>query len=108
MFTFNFITRYERQIMPFSSEAGSLLYLGPIDLAHYYVMVSVLEYVAAILKPSLQDHNIDKAGRDKMISVRFSFGRRLLSPCLTIYVPTLLLNIIALTTNYFKVTINVI
>ena len=31
-------------------------------------------------------------------------GRRILSNLLTVYVPTLLLNIIALSTNYFKVS----
>ena len=51
----------------------------------------------------LQDHSIVKG--DGKISVEFSLGRRLLSPCMTIYVPTLLLNIIALATNYFKVIV---
>ena len=51
----------------------------------------------------LQDRSIVKA--DGKISVEFSLGRRLLSPCMTIYVPTLLLNIIALATNYFKVIV---
>ena len=50
-----------------------------------------------------QDHSIVKG--DGKISVEFSLGRRLLSPCMTIYVPTLLLNIIALATNYFKVIV---
>ena len=40
---------------------------------------------------------------DGSVTVTFSLGRRLLSTFMTVYVPTLLLNIIALTTNYFKV-----
>ena len=32
-------------------------------------------------------------------------GRRILSNLLTVYVPTILLNIIALSTNYFKVSL---
>ena len=66
--------------------AGNILYSGPIDLAQYYI----------------KDHNITKTTSGS-ITVRFSLGRRILSVFMTVYVPTLLLNIIALNTNYFKV-----
>ena len=36
--------------------------------------------------------------------MKVTLGRRILSNLLTVYVPTLLLNIIALSTNYFKVS----
>ena len=51
--------------------------------------------------PPTQDRSINKT--ENFVSVRVTLGRRLLSTFMTIYVPTLLLNIIALTTNYFKV-----
>ena len=37
--------------------------------------------------------------------MKVTLGRRILSNLLTVYVPTLLLNIIALSTNYFKVSL---
>lgn len=64
---------------------GEIEYNGPIDLAQYYI------------------RNKDIVGVDNMVAIKFSLGRRLLSTFLTTYVPTLLLNIIALSTNYFKV-----
>ena len=69
---------------------GEIQYEGPIDLAQYYIR--------------------DKAiGTDENnVAVKFTLGRRLLSTVLTTYVPTLLLNIIALSTNYFKVTFSFI
>ena len=67
---------------------GNIVYSGPIDLAQYYV----------------KEQTINKTVADGSVTVSFSLGRRLLSTLMTVYVPTLLLNIIALTTNYFKVT----
>ena len=66
---------------------GSIEYRGAVDLAQYYV----------------RDRRISKDG--STVAVTFSLGRRLLSTFLTTYVPTLLLNMIALSTNYFKVII---
>ena len=51
----------------------------------------------------MKEQAINKTVADDSITVTFSLGRRLLSTFMTVYVPTLLLNIIALTTNYFKV-----
>ena len=64
---------------------GDIIYDGPIDLSQYFI----------------RNKDISKDG--DIVAVRFSLGRRLLSTFLTTYVPTLLLNIIALSTNYFKV-----
>ena len=64
---------------------GQIEYEGPIDLSQYYI----------------REKGIEK--RKSQIEVKFTLGRRLLSSILTIYVPTLLLNIIGLATNYFKV-----
>ena len=64
---------------------GLIEYEGPIDLSQYYI----------------REKGIEK--RKSQIEVKFTLGRRLLSSILTIYVPTLLLNIIGLATNYFKV-----
>ena len=66
---------------------GTIKYNGPIDLAQYYIRSKSIGSV------------------DSMVAIKFSLGRRLLSTFLTTYVPTLLLNIIALSTNYFKVFI---
>ena len=76
-----------------TNRPGSLLHQGALQ------WVEVCDF-------ALQDHSIVKG--DGKISVEFSLGRRLLSPCMTIYVPTLLLNIIALATNYFKVIVFVL
>ena len=65
---------------------GIIEYDGPIDLAQYYI----------------RNKSIGRV--DNVVVVKVSLGRRLLSTFLTTYVPTLLLNIIALSTNYFKVT----
>ena len=66
---------------------GTIEYNGPIDLAQYYI----------------RSKSIGSVDMDNMVAIEFSFGRRLLSTFLSTYVPTLLLNIIALSTNYFKV-----
>ena len=65
--------------------AGEIKYNGPVDLAQYYIRDKVI------------------TESEKVVAIKVTLGRRLLSTVLTTYVPTLLLNIIALTTNYFKV-----
>ena len=64
---------------------GQVNYYGPIDLSQYYI------------------RRTDIYGHEEKVSFEVILGRRLLSNMLTVYVPTLLLNVIALATNYFKV-----
>ena len=99
----DFICNFELSWYPFDSQscflnfsldsaifveltAGSILYLGREDLAQYFV----------------RNTSITETGQGT-VAVRVGLGRRILSPLLTVYVPTLMLNIIALATNYFKV-----
>ena len=70
--------------MNFSMEGNSDLF---VDLSQYYIMGT----------------DIGESG--KTVSITVALGRRLLSTILTTYVPTLLLNIISLSTNYFKVNV---
>ena len=65
--------------------SGSIIYEGPKDLALYYVK-----------KKSIKNQG-------QTVRAEIILGRRLLSTVLTVYVPTFLLNVIALITNYFKV-----
>ena len=67
---------------------GNLLYTGEKDLSQYYV----LDYSIVITEVK------NKAG----VRVTVSLGRKLLGNILTVYVPTILLNIIGHSTNYFK------
>ena len=67
---------------------GLLQYLGPEELTQYYVKKYSIE--ETITK------NV------KGISVSFTFGRRLLGTILTVYLPTVLLNVIGHATNFFK------
>ena len=67
---------------------GSLAYSGSTDLAQYYIMDQQV-YPANIT---------NKQG----VQVSLTLGRRLLGTILTVYVPTVLLNIIGHATNYFK------
>ena len=60
-------------------------YNGPVDLALYYVKNKIIK----------------KEGQT--VSAEITLSRRLLSTILTVYVPTFLLNVIALATNYYKV-----
>ena len=60
-------------------------YNGPVDLALYYI----------------KNKSIKKQGQS--VSAEITLSRRLLSTILTVYVPTFLLNVIALATNYYKV-----
>ena len=66
---------------------GWVKYDGPLDLAQYYI----------------RGTDIDES--DNTVSITVALGRRLLSTILTTYVPTLLLNIISLSTNYFEVNV---
>ena len=67
---------------------GNLTYSGGTDLAQYYIMSQ------QIYKKLIKG----KQG----VQVSITLGRRLLGTMLTVYVPTVLLNIIGHATNYFK------
>ena len=68
--------------------AGSQEYLGPKDLTQYFVKRSGIA-------------TYQRMGK-KGVRVSLTLGRRLLGVFLTIYFPTVLLNLIGHTTNYFK------
>ena len=67
---------------------GLLEYLGPEELTQYYVK-----------KYSIEETNLKKS---KGLSVSIMLGRRLLGTILTLYLPTVLLNVIGNATNFFK------
>ena len=67
---------------------GLLEYSGSTDLAQYYVM-------------DYQIYSQPIKGKGG-VQVSITLGRRLLGTVLTVYVPTVLLNIIGHSTNYFK------
>ena len=67
---------------------GKLTYSGRTDLAQYYIM-------------SQQVYSANITGK-RGVQVSITLGRRLLGTILTVYVPTVLLNIIGHATNYFK------
>ena len=67
---------------------GQLKYLGPQELTQYYV------------KKYLIGETVFEDG--KGLSVSITFGRRLLGTILTVYLPTVLLNVIGHATNFFK------
>ena len=67
---------------------GLLQYLGPEELTQYYVK-----------KYSIGEASLETA---KGLSVSITFGRRLLGTILTVYLPTVLLNVIGHATNFFK------
>ena len=67
---------------------GELNYFGSTDLAQYYIMSQEISSTNIMGK--------------KGVKVSIQFGRRLLGTILTVYVPTILLNIIGYSTNYFK------
>ena len=71
-----------------SLSPGLLKYLGPEELTQYYVKMY-----------SIQEASLDNA---KGLSVSITFGRRLLGTILTVYLPTVLLNVIGHVTNFFK------
>ena len=63
-------------------------YVGSTDLSLYY-----------LLGKSQMNKNV---GTTRQVVVELIFGRRLLSIILTVFIPTLLLNLIGHSTNYFK------
>ena len=69
-------------------EKGELIYTGPTELTQYFI------------KKRFMIENTIK--RRKGIQVYIILGRRLLSNTLTVYLPTVLLNIIGHLTVYFK------
>ena len=71
-----------------SLDPGSLEYLGPVELTQYFVR-------QAVMRPYT-------AGDRRGVRVFIVLGRRLLSNILTVYVPTVLLNVMGHVTVYFK------
>ena len=69
-------------------EPGLLQYLGPKELTQYYVK-----------KYLIGEANLENT---RGLSVSITFGRRLLGTILTVYLPTVLLNVIGHATNFFK------
>ena len=67
---------------------GVLKYMGPEGLTQYYVK-----------KYSNSETVLENT---KGLSISVTFGRRLLRTVLTVYLPTVLLNIIGHATNFFK------
>ena len=67
---------------------GLLKYLGPAELTQYYVQTYSL------------GETMMKNGKGLRTSI--TFGRRLLGTLLTVYLPTILLNVIGHATNFFK------
>ena len=67
---------------------GFLEYIGPEELTQYYVK-----------KYLIGETSLKNA---KGLSVSITFGRRLLGTILTVYLPTVLLNVIGHATNFFK------
>ena len=81
--------RLEDEIASFIElKAGSQEYLGPKELTQYFVKNSGIE-------------SYKRMGK-KGIRVSITLGRRLLGVFLTVYFPTVLLNLIGHSTNYFK------
>ena len=68
---------------------GVLEYLGPEELTQYYVQ-----------KYSISETTLRNANKGLRTSI--TFGRRLLGTILTVYLPTVLLNVIGHATNFFK------
>ena len=71
-----------------SLSPGLLRYLGPEELTQYYVK-----------KYSMGETSVEN---EKGLSISITFGRRLLGTILTVYLPTVLLNVIGHATNFFK------
>ena len=67
---------------------GLLKYLGPGELTQYYVK-----------KYTIGETSLENAIG---LGVSITFGRRLLGTILTVYLPTVLLNVIGHATNFFK------
>ena len=67
---------------------GGLKFTGPRELTQYFVKQFIIE------KTSIQSSDT--------VTVSITLGRRLLGTFLTIFFPTILLNIIGYSTNFFK------
>ena len=67
-----------------------LRYIGPRDLTIYFIK-------------NTEIHSGLSNRRRKVVYVEITLGRRLLSTVLTVYLPTVLLNVIGFGTNFFKV-----
>ena len=68
---------------------GNLEYSGPLDLTQYYI------------KKKTFLERTDEKGM-KIVFVDIYLGRRLLSMILTVFAPTIILNIVGHSSNYFK------
>ena len=68
---------------------GNFNYIGAKDLSQYYIK-----------KTSMFNTTFNGVS---VVTCRITLGRRLLGTLLTIYLPTVLLNIISFATNFFKV-----
>ena len=68
---------------------GKLRYLGPENLTRYFIK-----------NTAIRDGT---SNNEIVVLVEVTLGRRLLSPVLTVYLPTILLNVIGFSTNFFKV-----
>ena len=68
---------------------GDLRYLGPKDLTIYFIKNTEI--------------HTSQINKNMVIYVEVTLGRRLLSTVLTVYLPTILLNLIGFSTNFFKV-----
>ena len=68
---------------------GNLSYLGPEDLTIYFIKETSIHR--------------GPSNNKMVVYVEVTLGRRLLSTVLTVYLPTILLNVIGFSTNFFKV-----
>jgi hypothetical protein len=74
---------------PFCSlEAESLAYHGPTDLVQYFIRYT--------------DMVVTGISANRRVQVHVVMGRRILSSLLTVYIPTILLNVMGHVTVYFK------
>ena len=70
---------------------GILNYFGPKDLTLYFIKDTAIRNGTSSNK--------------SVVYFEVTLGRRLLSTILTVYLPTILLNVIGFATNFFKVRI---
>ena len=78
---------------------GAHKYSGPTELTQYFVRW-VVRFWNIHYKESLRSSSFNSGNNTVQVSV--ILGRRLLGNFMTIYMPTILLNIIGHSTNYFK------
>ena len=107
MYEIDFLCNYDMKFYPFDIQEctidlvidgntakfidllpGNLTYSGSTDLAQYFIM-------------SYNIYSANIKGKQG-VQVSITLGRRLLGTILTVYVPTILLNTIGYSTNYFK------